>query len=156
MVALWCNRYILGSGFNQPIINAPLSTKKIVIKKHNDIGYTTFMQNLNYLPIGLKELYMYFNMHFNEPLNNLPNLKILHLVACKFNQSLNLFPDSLEEINIKCFDYNNTHKLPSNLTIFKIGVNKADVEDANNITFKNLRALQLKYPNTQFIYSTHN
>jgi hypothetical protein len=145
----------LGEKFNQPLDNVPSTTKKIVIKKHNDVGYIDFMQSLEYLPIGLEELYIHFSKNYNLPFNNLPKLKKIFLISYSYNQPINNFPDSLEEITIKQFDYNNTNKLPYNLKIIKISENKIDIEDDHKIYLKNLKNLEINYPNTQFIYNNY-
>ena len=108
----------LGNDFNQPLENLPSTIKCIKIQSHNEKGapYNKFNQLLDYLPIGLETLYIWFNANFNYPLDNLPpGLKYFVLFSNKFTQPLNNLPDSIEVIQISTFNYTNTKKLPANL-----------------------------------------
>jgi hypothetical protein len=155
----------LGMHFNQPFNNLPSTIKRICIKKNNDVGYTYFNQPLDYLPPGLEELLISFNKEFNYPLNNLPpGIKKLFLIGYNYKQPINNLPDSLEEINIKQFDYENTHKLPVNLKIIKISENRNNIiNEANSVNnhlplnnpkpLQNLITLQNNHPSVKFIYN---
>jgi len=120
----------LGMNFNQPLYNLPSSIKRIVIRKINDVGFTKFNQPIDYLPSGLEELSLHFNNEFNHPLNNLPiGLKKLLIIGYNYKQSINNLSDSIEEITIKQFDYENTYKLPAHLKIIKISEKKNNIKD---------------------------
>lgn len=150
----------LGMNFNQPLNNLPSTIKRIVIRKNNDVGYTKFNQPIDYLPPGLEELYIHFNQEFNHPLYNLPTgLKKLFLNAFTYKQPINNLSDSIEEITIKQFDYENTYKLPANLKIIKISETKSHMENENILnldsfqSLRHLKRLQNTYQNVKFIYS---
>jgi hypothetical protein len=153
----------LGMNFNQPLENLPSTIKRITIRKINDVGYTKFNQQLDYLPPGLEEIYIHFNQEFNYPLNNLPiGLKKLFLIGYNYKQPINNLPNSLEEITIKQFDYENTHKLPRNLKLINISIKKSIIlEQVNQVnqvytvsnSFTNLITLQNNFPNVKFCYA---
>jgi hypothetical protein len=118
---------------------------------YNDIEYTKFNQSIDNLPTGLEELSIVLNKSFNKPLDNLPSgLKKVCLHLHKFVYPINNLPNTIEEINIKQFDHTETFQLPSNLRVFKVLIKKSDVE--TNPDLANIKALQEKYSNVEFIY----
>jgi len=155
-----------GARYNQPLVNLPSTTIKIVIQSYNEISYTYFNQLLDYLPGGVEELGIYFNQDFNYPLTNLPpKLKRLFLFGYNFYQPINNLSNNLEHIEIKQFDYQNTFKLPDNLKTIKISEKQHIINDIynqdiqgnhipntqyNNI--QNLKILENNNPNVKFIY----
>lgn len=142
----------LGSDFNQPLENLPSTVKSIKIRNYNEKGspYNKFNQLLDYLPIGLETLYIWFNEEFNYPLDNLPpGLKYFVLFSNKFTQPLNNLPDSIEIIQISTFNYTNTKKLPANLK----SINITEPYNSNYcMKYNILEDLEKKYPNAKFTY----
>jgi hypothetical protein len=141
----------LGTEFNQPIDNLPHTIKRICIMPYNNIDYTKFNQTIDNLPVGLEELSIVLNKSFDKPLDNLPSgLKKICLHLHKYLYPINNLPNTIEEINIKQFNHIETYKLPRNLKVFKVLIKKNDVE--NNQELANIKALQAKYNNVEFIY----
>ena len=135
----------LGRRFNKPIMNLPQTLIHLLIAA-NDITYCDFNQSLDYLPEGLQFLTIKLNQVFKMPINNLPaSLKHLYLYCKQFYHPINNLPDGLETLMINCFDYDNTHCLPTNLK--KIQIFSKLIEDELEIINKNL--IQI-YPNINF------
>ena len=100
------------SKFNQRLDNLPSTLKYLYLLGHN------FNQSLDFLPIGLFHLQL-GNCCHNIQLDNLPNTIIDFRFAGTPSVSLDMLPDSIENLDIK--DYKEKiNKLPKNLKRFKI------------------------------------
>lgn len=153
----------IGSAFNHPINYLPSSLKFLEFSKYGDMGYCCFNQSLDYLPVELEQLNLYYcnNGYYNKHLDNLPpSLKILCIHNLKYFSSediplptLSNLPESLEVLQINNYDFNlNLEKLPEKLKHFEIGVRYKDANDLlakrtllNNIINKN-------YPHVKFTF----
>ena len=83
--------------------------KKLELKNYN--------KSIDNLPMSLEEL----KLDTNVNLDNLPNnVKILNLKDCySFEYSLNLLPDSIEELYLPNFYFQKINKIPKNLKLIK-------------------------------------
>ena len=87
---------------------------------HLTLGYF-YNYSLDYLPQGL--LYLDLGGGYNQPLINLPNtLQTLIIGGENYNESLDMLPESVENLNI-IFYKNKINKLPQNLKIITINTN---------------------------------
>ena len=136
---------ILGRRFNKPIMNLPHTLTNLIIAS-NEIAYCDFNQSLDYLPEGLEYFTIGLNQGFNMPINNLPaGLKHLRLICKIFHHPINNLPNGLESLAIGCFDYENTHNLPT--TLKKVEITYKLIEDEVKVLNKNLVNI---YPNIEF------
>lgn len=153
----------IGSSFNYPIDTLPVSLKFLEISKYNDMGYCCFNQQMEFLPIELQELRLYYcnNGNYDKKLYNLPpNLKILYINNIKYNNNtthynekpnISNFPDSLEILELNNYEFDcNLKYLPNNLKVFEVSLK---YKDTNDLTTKKtfLRDfMNTKYPHVKF------
>lgn len=143
-----------GEMFDKSLDTLPSSVKIIIIKKYNEIGFTSFNKSLDNLPHGLEILELHYNNKFNQLLNNLPyGLKTLFLNCTKHKCSVNNLPDSLENIYIKHIN-NNIYKLPNNLKKFNRLIYDGFRHNQECIdVYNTFKLLTIQYPNIQFMYN---
>jgi hypothetical protein len=103
----------LGIQFNQLLENIPASVKSITIG--NSFYQSYFNQPLDTLNSGVEELKIISHTFNQSPVNLPPTLRNVVMVSPVFNYPLNLFPDSVETLELSNFDIANTTKLPQNL-----------------------------------------
>jgi hypothetical protein len=103
----------LGVQFNQLLENIPTSVKSITIG--NSFYQSYFNQPLDTLNSGIEQLNISSRTFNQSPVNLPPTLRNVVMVSPVFNYPLNLFPDSVETLELSNFDIANTTKLPQNL-----------------------------------------
>jgi hypothetical protein len=88
-----------------------------MLNKLRKLGLKNYNKSIDNLPMSLEEL----KLDTNVNLDNLPNnLKILNLKECySFEHSLNLLPDSIEELYLPNFYFEKINKFPKNLKLIK-------------------------------------
>lgn len=145
----------IGSAFNYPIDNLPASLKYLEISKYSDVGYCCFNQKLDYLPVCLEELRLYYcnNGEYEQYIDNLPsNLKILFIRNHKYFpksaiQILGNLPESIELLHLHNYNFDcNLQILPSKLKIFEVEFKNNDSNDLNNLNI----FMNKHYPHVKF------
>lgn len=97
-----------GSCFDHPIDCLPNNIEKIIF----DID-SVFNQQINNLPVNLKEIYL--GNHFNQPVNCLPSSLTKIIFGISFNQSLDNLPNGLEELVLGIGFLQKLENLPSSI-----------------------------------------
>lgn len=145
----------IGSAFNYPIDNLPASLKYLEISKYGDVGYCCFNQKLDYLPVSLEKLTLYYcnNGKYEQNIDNLPsNLKnlVIHnhiYLPTSGGQILDNLPESIEILLLYNYNFDlNFHVLPSKLKIFDLQFQNNGSNDLNNLyTFMNKHYSHVKF-----------
>ena len=129
----------LGVQFNQLLENIPASVKSITIG--NSFYQSYFNQPLDTLNSGVEELKI-ISCTFNQsPVNLPPTLRNVVIVSPVFNYPLNLFPDSVETLELSNFDIANTTKLPQNLKTINL--------ISGNLQFDSIVAFAKRFPDVE-------
>lgn len=104
------------------------------------INETDYSSELDNLPNGLEILVFSETTYFNSPINNLPNgLKKLVIQSIEFSQSVDMLPESLEELTLNHTYSQSINSLPKNLKKLSILSTKLII----NKLPENLKYLQI-------------
>lgn len=129
----------LGVQFNQLLENIPASVKSITIG--NSFYQSYFNQPLDTLNSGVEELKIISRTFNQSPVNLPPTLRNVVIVSPVFNYPLNLFPDSVETLELSNFDIANTTKLPQNLKTINL--------ISSNLQFDSIVAFAKRFPDVE-------